>query len=56
MSIESTTQSISDLALKFGEQGKGSMSRPFGVALLVGGVYEVFLLSFSFSSLLFISL
>mmetsp|Transcript_5253 Transcript_5253/g.7892 ORF Transcript_5253/g.7892 Transcript_5253/m.7892 type:complete len:247 (-) Transcript_5253:34-774(-) len=40
MSIESTTQSISDLALKFGEQGKKSMSRPFGVALLVGGVYE----------------
>jgi 20S proteasome subunit alpha 5 len=37
MSIESTVQSISDLALNF---GNGSMARPFGVALLVGGVDE----------------
>jgi len=37
MSVESTVQSISDLALGFGE---GSMSRPFGVALLVCGIDE----------------
>lgn len=35
MKTESCVQSISDLAMGFGE---GSMARPFGVALLVGGV------------------
>jgi len=35
MKTESCVQSISDLALGFGE---GSMARPFGVSLLVGGV------------------
>lgn len=37
MQIESVVQSLSDLALNFGE---GSMARPFGVALLVGGIDE----------------
>jgi 20S proteasome subunit alpha 5 len=36
MKTESCVQSISDLALGFGEEG--AMARPFGVALLVGGV------------------
>ena len=43
MSTESCTQSICDLALKFGEKGKdddSALSRPFGVALLVAGVDE----------------
>lgn len=33
------TQSLCDLALRFGEddEGEGGMSRPFGVALLVAG-------------------
>jgi len=35
MKTDSCVQSISDLALGFGE---GNMARPFGVALLVGGV------------------
>lgn len=35
--IESTVQSVSDLALGFGE---GNMARPFGVSLLIGGVDE----------------
>jgi len=35
MKTESCVQSISDLAMGFGE---GSMARPFGVALLLGGV------------------
>jgi len=38
--IESCTQSICDLSLKFGEDGDedaGGMSRPFGVALLMAG-------------------
>jgi len=41
MTVESTTQSLCDLSLRFGEdrkQKEGVMSRPFGVALLVGGV------------------
>lgn len=40
MPIESIAQSICDLALRFGEDRdrKGSMSRPFGVALLIGGI------------------
>lgn len=39
--IESLTQSVADLALRFGEGASGEerlMSRPFGVALLVAGV------------------
>ena len=38
--MESCTQSICDLSLKFGEDGDedaGGMSRPFGVALLMAG-------------------
>ena len=41
LSVESTTQAICDLALRFGEGADGedsTMSRPFGVALLVAGV------------------
>ncbi|KAI3431557.1 hypothetical protein D9Q98_004606 [Chlorella vulgaris] len=39
MPLESLTQSLCDLALRFGEDdsGEGGMSRPFGVALLVAG-------------------
>jgi len=38
MPVESCTQSLCDLALRFGEDGDdGGMSRPFGVALLVAG-------------------
>ncbi|CEP62614.1 proteasome core particle subunit alpha 5 LALA0_S05e09560g [Lachancea lanzarotensis] len=40
ISIESLTQSICDLALRFGEGASGEerlMSRPFGVALLIAG-------------------
>lgn len=40
MGIESLTQSVCDLALRFGEGAGGEerlMSRPFGVALLIGG-------------------
>ncbi|GMH34482.1 hypothetical protein BSKO_02316 [Bryopsis sp. KO-2023] len=38
MPVESCTQSLCDLALRFGEDGDDSgMSRPFGVALLIGG-------------------
>ncbi|KAJ5081784.1 hypothetical protein NUU61_010048 [Penicillium alfredii] len=38
--VESTTQAICDLALRFGESGddeESVMSRPFGVALLIAG-------------------
>ncbi|KAL7749309.1 pre-rRNA processing protein [Sorochytrium milnesiophthora] len=41
--VESVTQAVCDLALRFGEGAEGqeaSMSRPFGVALLLGGVDE----------------
>lgn len=42
MSIEQITQSVSDLAINFGEGYEGSkkkpMARPYGVALLIGGV------------------
>jgi 20S proteasome subunit alpha 5 len=41
--VESCTQAICDLALRFGEGAEGEesiMSRPFGVALLLGGVDE----------------
>eukprot|EP00884_Botryococcus_braunii_P016366 jgi/Botrbrau1/3412/Bobra.0337s0045.1 len=44
MPVESVTQSLCDLALRFGEDdeeeeggGGGGMSRPFGVALLIAG-------------------
>ncbi|KAJ3318491.1 proteasome component pup2 [Blyttiomyces sp. JEL0837] len=41
--VESLTQAVCDLALRFGESADGEdsiMSRPFGVALLIGGVDE----------------
>lgn len=41
LGVESTTQAICDLALRFGEGADGeesTMSRPFGVALLIAGV------------------
>ncbi|KXN71684.1 proteasome subunit alpha, partial [Conidiobolus coronatus NRRL 28638] len=41
--VESVTQAICDLALRFGESATGQkpiMSRPFGVALLVAGIDE----------------
>lgn len=38
MGIESLTQSLCDLALRFGEGEEESMSRPFGVALLIAGM------------------
>jgi len=43
MTVEACTQAICDLALRFGEDSSGRkkedvMSRPFGVALLIGGV------------------
>jgi 20S proteasome subunit alpha 5 len=45
MGVEPCTQSICDLALRFGEDRKGrqkeeQMSRPFGVALLIAGIDE----------------
>lgn len=43
LSVESTTQAICDLALRFGEGADGEetiMSRPFGVALLIAGFDE----------------
>ena len=39
--VESVAQSIGDLALRFGEGAHGEkrlMSRPFGIALLIGGI------------------
>ncbi|KAL9959594.1 hypothetical protein ACROYT_G032929 [Oculina patagonica] len=40
MTVESVTQAVSNLALEFGDDDarEGAMSRPFGVALLFGGV------------------
>ncbi|KAJ2156116.1 proteasome component pup2 [Coemansia sp. RSA 552] len=41
--VESVTQAVCDLALRFGEGADGqesTMSRPFGVALLIAGVDE----------------
>lgn len=41
--VESCTQAICDLALRFGEGAEGeerTMSRPFGVALLIAGIDE----------------
>lgn len=43
MKVESITQSVCDLALRFGEGADGEesiMSRPFGVALLIAGFDE----------------
>lgn len=44
MGIEAITQSISDIAINFGEGYEGSkrkaMARPYGVSLLIGGVDE----------------
>jgi len=41
IAVEALTQSVCDLALRFGEGASGEeerlMSRPFGVALLIGG-------------------
>lgn len=41
--VESVAQAVGDLALRFGESADGEdalMSRPFGIALLIGGVDE----------------
>ncbi len=41
--VESISQAVCDLALRFGEGANGEkriMSRPFGVALLIAGVDE----------------
>jgi 20S proteasome subunit alpha 5 len=45
ISVESVTQAVCDLALRFGEDSSGKkeeklMSRPFGVALLLAGIDE----------------
>lgn len=43
MRVESVAQAVSDLALRFGESADGEeamMSRPFGIALLIGGIDE----------------
>lgn len=42
MKVEACTQSICDLALRFGEDSRKEeqMSRPFGVALLIAGYDE----------------
>ncbi|EPY42226.1 20S proteasome subunit alpha 5 [Angomonas deanei] len=42
MSVESCTLATCDLSIQFGESGgkKKTMSRPFGVSLLIGGVDE----------------
>ncbi|ESO01220.1 hypothetical protein HELRODRAFT_185707 [Helobdella robusta] len=43
MKVESVTQSVSNLALQFGDDDAdpGAMSRPFGVALLIAGIDEL---------------
>ena len=41
--VESVTQSVCDLAMRFGEStvdDEPTMSRPFGVALLIAGIDE----------------
>merc|ERR1712071_332294 len=38
MSVERIAQSVSNLALAFGEEGNKAMSRPFGVSLLFAGI------------------
>ena len=44
LSLEAVTQSVSDLAINFGAEKKGSkkkkMSRPYGVSLLIAGIDE----------------
>lgn len=40
MPVESITKAVSNLALQFGEKEAGTMSRPFGVALLFAGFDE----------------
>eukprot|EP01027_Heterolobosea_sp_BB2_P007421 GEZU01011049.1.p1 GENE.GEZU01011049.1~~GEZU01011049.1.p1 ORF type:complete len:245 (-),score=67.31 GEZU01011049.1:120-854(-) len=41
MTVESATQAVCDLALRFGEdEEERGMSRPFGVALLMAGIDE----------------
>ncbi|KAL1219449.1 Proteasome subunit alpha type-5 [Cardamine amara subsp. amara] len=40
VTVESTTHALCDLALWFGEGGENSMSRPFGVSLLIAGLAE----------------
>lgn len=43
MQVESLTQAVCDLALRFGEGASGEkrlMSRPYGVALLIAGIDE----------------
>jgi 20S proteasome subunit alpha 5 len=44
MGVEAITQAVSDIAINFGEGYEGSkrkpMARPYGVALLIGGVDE----------------
>ncbi|CAI8041243.1 Proteasome subunit alpha type-5, partial [Geodia barretti] len=44
MSVESVTQSVSNLAMAFGKERRNkeekAMSRPFGTALLIGGIDE----------------
>ncbi|KAH9804236.1 proteasome subunit alpha type-5 [Citrus sinensis] len=40
MTVESTTQALCDLVLRFGEGDEESMSRPFGVSLLIAGSDE----------------
>ncbi|KAI0494591.1 hypothetical protein KFK09_024732 [Dendrobium nobile] len=37
MTVESTTQALCDHAIRFGEGEEESMSRPFGVSLLIAG-------------------
>jgi 20S proteasome subunit alpha 5 len=42
--VESATQAVCDLALRFGESvhdEEAMMSRPFGVALLIAGIDEL---------------
>eukprot|EP00164_Ancoracysta_twista_P000444 GFYU01000601.1.p1 GENE.GFYU01000601.1~~GFYU01000601.1.p1 ORF type:complete len:249 (-),score=93.93 GFYU01000601.1:168-890(-) len=40
LSVESCTQAVCDIALRFGEGASKGMSRPFGVALLLAGCDE----------------
>ena len=48
ITVESLTKSLSNLALQFGDdsgQKKSSMSRPFGVAVIVAGIEVLFTLA-----------
>ena len=40
MPVEACTLAVSDSCLRFGERKNSSISRPFGVALLIAGVDE----------------